>query len=90
MLVLLRVLAALSLCFLFGGVCPAAERHRHVKRHSPTAAAAGARRDLRRERLIVELRLLEVRKKRLECVRRALARGGTRPLDPETCDNLFQ
>lgn len=89
MLVLLRVLAALSLCLLFGGVCPAAERHRHVKRHRPATAAATARRDLRHERLIVELRLLEMRKKRLECVRRALAREGARPLDPETCDNLF-
>lgn len=61
-----------------------------------------SRRALRRARLIIELRLLQFRKERLECVRGAILRNlppdlrprnvatkGTRPLDPETCDNLF-
>ncbi|HEY9085303.1 MAG TPA: hypothetical protein VIN40_05110 [Candidatus Tyrphobacter sp.] len=61
-----------------------------------------ARRALRRARLIIEMRLLQFRLERLECVRRAILRNlppdlrpaergseGARPLDPETCANLF-
>ena len=103
MLVLHRVLAALTICLLFGGVCPAAEHPRH-RIASPAVSPEDlySRRALRRARLIIELRLLELRKERLECVRRAILRNlppdlrprddalqGTRPLDPETCAQLF-
>lgn len=98
MLVLSRVLAALSLCFLLGGAT--ADRG-HANRPSPEELYA--RRALRRTRLIIELRLLEFRKERLECVRRVIIRHlppdlrprqapaeGHNAVDPETCRSLLR
>lgn len=61
-----------------------------------------ARRALRRVRLIIEMRLLQLREERLECVRQAILRNlppdlrpqerdaeGARRLDPETCEQLL-
>lgn len=98
MLALRRVLAALSLCLLFGGNAQAAERHRHAARHIESPDDLYSRRALRRARIIIEMQLLELRKQRLECVRGAILRRlpralrpreGTRLPDPETCNNLF-
>jgi hypothetical protein len=95
MVVLHRVLAALSLCFLFMGATA-----RHHLPDSPSPEALYSRRALRRTRLIIELRLLEFRKERLECVRRAILRnlppdlrprdGGHRTLPHETCTELLR
>ncbi len=59
-------------------------------------------RALRRMRLIIEMRLLQLREERLECVRQAILRNlppdirpsgrrgeGARRPDPETCEQLF-
>ncbi len=104
-----RVLAALFLGLLFlNGVAPGAASH--ATRTSPRRALRAlnpdeiyARRALRRAQLIIEMRLLQFRVERLECVRRAILRNlppdlrppergaeGHRPLDPETCANLLQ
>lgn len=60
-----------------------------------------SRRALQRTRTIIELRLMELRRERLECVREALLRnlppelrpqdaGGTRSLRRETCARLLR
>ena len=75
-----RYLAALALTLALAAVLPAAAspaRHRHAKRRAPAPAAASAsalysRRALRRARIILELKLLELRSERLERVREAI------------------
>ncbi|MHB8433067.1 MAG: hypothetical protein ACYC8W_04175 [Candidatus Tyrphobacter sp.] len=93
MLVLRRVLAVITVVLLFSGATP----------RPRTPEELYARRALRRARLIIELRLLEFRKERLECVRSAILRNlppdlrpsgriaeGTRTPDPETCAELLR
>ncbi len=93
MLVLRRVLAAISVVLLFSGATP----------RPRTPEELYATRALRRARLIIELRLLEFRRERLECVRLAILRNlppdlrpsrraakGTRTPNPETCAELFR
>jgi hypothetical protein len=90
-----RVLAALALGLLFVAARPT------PKSLSPDDLYS--RRALRRVRFIIEMRLLELRKDRLECVRQAILRNlppdlrpperrseGRRRLDPETCRTLLQ
>lgn len=109
MLVLHRVLAALSFCFLLNGAtlcvavgAPLRTPTPTVRHRAPAPEELYSRRALRRARLIIELRMLQLRKERLECVRRAIIRNlppelrppgsaaeGNRPPHPETCANLF-
>jgi hypothetical protein len=90
-----RVLAALALGLLLLAAHPTS------KVLSPDELYS--RRALRRARFIIEMRLLELRKERLECVRQAILRNlppdlrptergteGQRRLDPETCRDLLQ
>lgn len=76
-----RYPAALALTLALTTLLPAAARvprHRHTARHaSVTAASVSAedlysRRALRRARIILELKLMELRSERLERVRKAL------------------
>lgn len=90
-----RVLAALSFSLLLYGAAP------HRPRPTTSPEELYSRRALRRARLIIEMRLLEFRKERLECIRSAILRQlppdlrprvaprGARALDPETCAELF-
>lgn len=98
MLALHRVLAALALCFLLTGSFAGSAAHR--ARPAPSPEDLYSRRALRRARLVIELRLLQFRLERLECIRRAIlanlppdlrprARKGTSVVPPETCANLF-
>jgi hypothetical protein len=104
-----RVLAALCLGLLFfNGTAPRAAPG--ATRTSPRGTPRALRpeelytqRALRRARLIIEMRLLQFRIERLECVRLAILRNlppdlrpaergaeGHRALDPETCAKLLQ
>lgn len=99
-----RVLAALCLCLLFPATATAAEHARRpAARLNLSPEELYARRALRRARLIIELRLLQLRDERLECVRQAILRNlppdlrppqgaseGNRRPDPETCAGLFR
>jgi len=101
-----RVLAALCCCFLSTPPAAAAKGAHPTARPSlaPIAPEAlYARRALRRARLIIELRLLEFRKERLECVRQAILRNlppdlrpaqeaskGARQPDNETCADVLR
>jgi hypothetical protein len=104
-----RVLAVLAAWLLFQatpGVAWAHGRHHAKTRYiagSQTPNELYSSRALRRVKLILEMRLLEFRKERLECVRQAILRnlppelrpheagpGGTRRLRPETCQRLLQ
>ena len=100
-----RVLAALCCCLLCIPVTAAAKSAHPTARPSlrPIAPeAVYARRALRRARLIIEMRMLEFRKERLECVRQAILRNlppelrpgegskGARRLNPETCAELLR
>ncbi|HEY9180563.1 MAG TPA: hypothetical protein VIO32_07570 [Candidatus Baltobacteraceae bacterium] len=76
-----RYLAALALTLALPAVLPAAAspaRHRHAERRAPApgaavdASALYSRRALRRARIILELKLLELRSERLERVRETI------------------
>lgn len=97
-----RVLAALVPCLLLCTAATAKQTHARSIRTSPDELYS--RRALRRARLLIEMRLLELRYARLECVRQAILRNlpkdlrpperrardeGARPLNTETCDILF-
>lgn len=90
-----RVLAALALGLLLLAARPASK--------TPSPDDLYSRRALRRVRFIIEMRLLELRKERLECVREAILRNlppdlrpaergteGHRQPNPETCRDLLQ
>ncbi|HET9095079.1 MAG TPA: hypothetical protein VFN37_00330 [Candidatus Baltobacteraceae bacterium] len=78
----LRYLAALALTWALTASLPAhagVPRHRHTARRRRAAATAAvsaenlySRRALRRARIILELKLMELRGERLERVRKAL------------------
>ncbi len=75
-----RYLAALALTLALAASLPAAAdppKHHRASRHRlaaapPTAAELYSRRALRRVRIILELKLLELRRERLDRVRRAI------------------
>lgn len=76
-----RYRAALALTSLLAlGAAPAYSHHRHPARHRPILAAPPAgielysRRALRRAKIILQLRLLELHEEELDRVRRAVER----------------
>jgi hypothetical protein len=100
MLICTRVLAVLALCLLYNGDARCASPPTPAP-HRLSPDELYARRALRRVRLVIEMRLLQLREERLECVRLAILRNlppdlrprergeGARRLDPETCEHIL-